>query len=357
MDSISTYQSVNIIPPSPYVSIIIPIRNEEKYIRASLEAVLSQDYPSDKMEVIVADGLSNDHTREIITELQLKGAPILLIDNPGKIVPTGMNSALPLTSGHIIIRVDGHCIISHDYVRKCVEHISNEGVDGVGGPMYTIGETLFSEVIAIAMSTPFGVGGSAFRTMVGKTVLADTVPFPAYTREIIKKIGLYDEELVRNQDDEYNYRLREAGGKLLLAADVLSKYYSRGSYGKLWKQYYQYGFWKVRVLQKHPRQMSLRQFIPPTFVLAIIASLVLAMLLPWGWVSIAFIWSSYFIANITAAILTASRKGWQYLPLLSLTFLILHLSYGFGFWMGIIKFWNRWGDKVGRVPDINSSGY
>jgi len=176
------------------------------------------------------------------------------------------------------------------------------------------------------------------------------VPFPAYTREIITKVGLYDEELVRNQDDEYNYRIRAAGGKLLLAADVQSTYFSRGSLGKLWKQYFQYGFWKVRVFQKHPRQMSLRQFVPPTFVFILLVSFLLTALLPWGWVTFALVAGSYFLVNLAASILTSLKKGWQHLLLLPLTFAILHISYGLGFLIGLFKFWNRWGDKSGKVP-------
>jgi glycosyltransferase involved in cell wall biosynthesis len=294
--------------------------------------------------------MSTDGTREIIREYRQSHPNIHLIDNHGKIVPTGMNAALRVAKGDFIIRVDGHCIISVDYISKCVQHLELDGVDGVGGPMETIGETALSETIAVAMSSSFGVGNSAFRTITGKTLLVDTVPFPAFTRMMIEKAGFYDEELVRDQDDEYNYRVRELGGKLLLAADIKSKYYSRGSLAKLWKQYFQYGYWKVRVLQKHPRQMSVRQFVPPLFVLSLIISILLVLLTPWGKWILLLVAGSYLAANLTASVLTAAKKGWGHLPLLPLTFLILHLSYGLGFLTGLIKFWKRWGDKTGRVP-------
>ena len=200
------------------------------------------------------------------------------------------------------------------------------------------------------MSSQFGVGNSAFRTLSGRTILADTVPFPAYTRSIIERVGLYDEELVRNQDDEYNYRIRDIGGKILLADNVRSKYYSRGSLSKLWKQYFQYGFYKIRVLQKHPRQMSLRQFIPPLFVAALIFSLILTLLSPGGWIALLFVGGSYLLANLTASLITASRKGWRHIVVLPLTFAVLHLSYGLGFLTGLFHFWNRWNDKTGKVP-------
>jgi glycosyltransferase involved in cell wall biosynthesis len=326
----------------PFISILIPIRNETAYIQRCLEAVLFQDYPHDRMEILIADGMSTDSTRQIIQSFQNDHTQIKLFDNPGKIVPTGLNILIPQAQGEILIRVDGHCLIAPDYVRNCVAHIQEKGVDGVGGPMHSIGEDHVSEVIAIAMSSKFGVGGSSFRTENGQTKLVDTVPFPAYTRKIIERVGPYDVELVRDQDDEYNYRIRKAGGKILLAADVRSTYYSRGSLKKLWQQYFQYGFYKVRVLQKHPRQMQPRQFVPPAFIIGMVLLLFFCLVFPWGWVLLVGLVGVYLVANLAASLLTASDAGWRYLPLLPLAFSTLHISYGLGFLMGLIKFWNRW---------------
>ncbi len=336
----------------PSISIILPVRNEENYIGPCLDQIFNQEGLDHNFEVIVADGMSTDQTREIIRKYQAVHPNLFLIDNPGKIVPTGMNAALRQAKGGIIIRVDGHCEIAPDYVSMCVKHIHENKVEGVGGPMQTIGETPFSETIAVAMSSTFGVGGSAFRTVSGRTMLSDSVPFPAYTREIIEKVGLYDEELVRNQDDEYNYRIREAGGKILLSADIQSKYYSRGTLIKLWRQYFQYGYWKVRVLQKHSRQMSLRQFVPPAFVLSLLVSALLGFLFPFGSHILPLVTASYLLANLAASLITSSRKGWRHLTFLPVTFAILHLSYGLGFLAGFIKFRDRWGDKSGWVPAL-----
>ncbi len=337
----------------PFVSILIPVRNEMHYMDRCLRSVLGQDYPSERIEVLVADGMSDDGTFELLQEWALQSANRYVFINPGKIVPTGMNILIPKARGNILIRVDGHCVISSDYVTNCVHHIQEHGVDGVGGPMHTIGEDLISQVTALAMSSKFGVGNSSFRTETGQTKLADTVPFPAYTREIIQKVGLYDEELVRNQDDEFNYRIREAGGKILLAEDVKSEYYSRGSFKKLWKQYFQYGFWKVRVLQKHPRQMSLRQFVPLVFVSTLILAVLLCFLVPWGWKALQALLTAYFLANLLASILTALGHGLKKLLLLPFAFAIIHLSYGMGFLMGLFKFWNRWSDRSGIVPTLH----
>ena len=336
----------------PTISILLPVRNEEKFIGPCLDQIFRQEGLGDNFEVIVADGMSTDRTREIIRAYQVEHPNLILIDNPGKIVPTGMNAALRLAHGEIIVRVDGHCMIALDYVSRCVEHLQKDGVDGVGGPMETIGETPLSETIAVAMSSPFGVGNSYFRIEKGCTKLVDTMPFPAYTRAIIDRVGLYDEEMVRNQDDEYNYRIREEGGQVLLAADVASKYFSRGNLGKLWKQYFQYGFYKVRVLQKHPRQMSFRQFVPPVFVAALVLSALLALLVPWGGWLLAIVAVCYLAANLVASVISARQCGWQHLLLLPVTFAILHLSYGSGFLVGLAHFWNRWGDKKGRAPAL-----
>lgn len=337
---------------SPLVTIIFPVRNEAAYIERAMRAIFGQDYPLDRMEILVADGMSTDGTRQKVQELTAlhPQCNIRVLDNPAGIVPTGMNIALRQAKGEIIIRVDGHCILAPDYVLRCVGHLQNDGVDGVGGPMDTIGESFLSTAIAFGMSSAFGVGNSAFRTTMGRSMLADTVPFPAYTRQIIQRAGLYDEELMRDQDDEYNYRIRELGGKILLAEDVHSIYFSRASFKNLWRQYFQYGLYKVRVLQKHPRQMSPRQFVPLLFVLALLVSLFLAFSPITRFLSV-LAPASYLIANLTASLLTASRRGWRFLPFLPYTFAILHLSYGLGFLIGLLKFRNRWNDKIGKTPD------
>lgn len=326
----------------PFISLLIPIRNEAAYIQRCLEAVLDQGYPAERIEILVADGLSDDGTREILNNIAEAHPRVQVFDNPRKIVASGLNTLTQHAKGEILIRVDGHCIIAPNYVSNCVHHIQEQGVDGVGGPMHSIGENFVSQTIALAMSSKFGVGGSAFRTQTGQTKLADTVPFPAYTRAIIEQVGPYDEELVRNQDDEYNYRIRKAGGQILLAEDVRSTYYSRGSLKGLWRQYFQYGFYKVRVLQKHPAQMRPRQFVPLAFVLALLAGKLLAIFTPWGWIPLTALLGAYLLANLAASLITVRNKGWRYLSLLPLAFATLHLSYGLGFLIGLFKFWKRW---------------
>jgi len=337
----------------PTVSIIMPVRDEARYIERSLGAVAAQDYPQHLLEIIVADGMSTDGTRSILQNLRAEHPNLRVIDNPRKIVSTGLNAALGLARGEMIIRVDGHCEIARDYVRCCVAHLLGKDVDGVGGPIETMGETSTAQSIALAMSSRFGVGDSAFRTVRDRPMLVDTVAFPAYRREAVLKAGPFDEELVRNQDDEYNYRLRDSGGKLLLAPDVHSRYYSRSSLGRLWKQYFQYGHWKVRVLQKHIGQMCLRQFVPPAFVLALLGGTCIFLLRPHSGVLLAFVGGAYALANLASSVWVASHRGWRHLPLLPVVFAILHIGYGFGFLTGLIRFAHRWRDREGKLPGLS----
>jgi succinoglycan biosynthesis protein ExoA len=325
------------------VSVIMPVRNEEPFIRSSLDAVLAQDYPRGRIEVIVADGMSTDRTRAIVRSLQATHRQLFLIDNPGQIVPTGLNAAIAKAKGDVIIRIDGHCKVAPDYVRRCVEHLERDRVDAVGGPIETVGETPTARVIAAATSSMFGVGGSAFRTTSDITGFSDTVPFPAYTRAIIQRAGPYDEELVRNQDDEYNYRLRKLGAKVLLASDVRSVYFSRSSLKLLWRQYFQYGYWKVRVMQKHPKQMSFRHFVPAAFVAILGAALLAAPFVMIGDYIFVAVAGSYIAATALATFLAGKGVPPGLLPLLPGAFATIHLAYGVGFIAGLVKFRNRWG--------------
>jgi succinoglycan biosynthesis protein ExoA len=332
---------------TPFVSVVIPIRNEARFIGRCLEAVVDQDYPAGRMEIIVADGLSTDETREIVDSFSTRHPGLRVITNAGKIVTTGLNAAIAAASGDIIVRVDGHCEIAKDYVSQCVRHLQT-GVDAVGGPLDTIGETVVAQAIAVGMSSTFGVGNSAFRTSKGQTRLVDTVAFPAYPRAVLDRLGPFDEELVRNQDDEYNYRLRKHGGRILLAADVRANYFSRSSLRSLWRQYSQYGFWKVRVLQKHPRQMSARQFVPALFVTGLLGCTLGSILRLVPWSVVAAVAGSYLLVNLAASV-HAARANRRIAMVLPLVFAILHFSYGFGFLRGLIAFRRRWRDRRSSI--------
>jgi len=321
----------------------MPIRNEAAFIERSLGAVLAQDYPAELMEILVVDGMSNDNTREIVTRFKYyyPQYSIHILDNPSQIVSTGFNQALQVAKGEVIIRVDGHTEIAPDYVHQCVLTLQDSQADNVGGRMTAIGVSCFGEAVALATSTPFGVGGARFHYS-NKKEWVDTVYLGAWPREVFQRIGLFDEEFVRNQDDEFNYRLREQGGKILLNPSIKSVYIVRSSARALWKQYFQYGFWKVRVLQKHPRQMRGRQFIPPLFVFSLVFFAIWMLFSPTGFLGLALVISLYLLANVLASFITAAKNKWRHLWLLPIVFGILHLSYGLGFWVGFFYFLRRW---------------
>lgn len=236
---------------APLVTVIMPIRNEEAFIERSLGAVLTQNYPADRMQVLVADGMSDDDTRGVIARLAAEhpGHEVEVVDNPGRIVPTGFNAALDRARGDVVVRVDGHTIIEPDYVTECVAAIAETGADNVGGRMDAVSDGPMGHAIALATSSPFGVGNSAFHYASGQRWV-DSVYMGAWPREVFERIGRFDPEMVRNQDDEFNYRLSAGGGRILLTDRIRSRYYNRSSLKKLFSQYRQYGFWKVRVLQK-----------------------------------------------------------------------------------------------------------
>ncbi len=346
------------IPERPTVTVIMPIRNEANFITRSLGAVLEQDYPGALLDVVIADGMSDDATREVIRALAAKhpAVPVTIVDNPGRIVPTGFNLALARARGDIIVRVDGHTIISPSYVRECVEALQRSGADNVGGRMDAVAEGPFGRAVARATSSRFGVGGARFHYS-DREEWVDTVYMGAWPRAVFARIGLFDEEQVRNQDDEFNYRLLERGGRILLSPRIQSRYYNRATPRSLWRQYFQYGFWKVRVMQKHPGQMSPRHFIPALFAGGLTVGIMLAPVSS-VWAKIAaLIGLSYLSANVGAAILIGVGEPILEALLIPVAFATLHLSYGFGFLVGLVRFATRWRDRVShwaRDPQLSA---
>lgn len=330
------------------VSLLVAMRNEESYIEDCIHSILSQNYPSRNLEVIIVDGQSTDNSREIVEKIIVGRDNFSLVHNPKRIQSAAWNRGIDICKGEIISIVSGHTFLAPDYVSKAIETLQGTGADMVGGTVRSISTTKVGEAIALAMSHPFGVGDARFRytEMEEET---DTVFMGFCHRSVYEEIGKYDEELIRNQDDEFSFRLTKSGGRILCDPKIKSHYYSRSTVSSLWKQYYQYGYWKVRVLQKHPRQMRSRQFIPPLFVLSLFTSIIFAIIPILR--SLSLVPSLiYFLANLTASAWISYRKGWRYFILLPIVFAILHISYGLGFLVGLVRFINRWGDKEGKVP-------
>lgn len=337
----------------PRVSVVMPVRNESAFLERSLGAVVAQDYPEDRLEILVADGRSEDGTRRIVEALAEQHAGVRLIDNPERLAATGLNHGIRAARGEIIVRIDGHTIVAPDYVRQCVAALSRSGADNAGGRMDAVGEGAVGRAVALATSSRFGVGGAAFHYL-EREAWVDTVYLGAWPREVFERIGLFDESMARNQDDELNYRLRAHGGRILLSPEIRSRYFNRATLRSLARQYFLYGLWKVRVLQKHPQQMRPRQMVPPLFVATLGLGGAAALAVPGAWWLFAGIAGSYATVNLLASVGTAWRSGPRHLPLLPWVFAILHLAYGTGFLAGLARFAHRWGDRGGRTPALDA---
>jgi succinoglycan biosynthesis protein ExoA len=324
----------------PFVSVIMPVFNEASYLERSLGAVLKQDYPLDRMEVLVSDGMSNDGTREIVQRLShSEGRSVMLIDNPQHIVPTAMNAAIKKAKGEILIRIDGHSLPDTQYVRKCVEYLMQSKADCVGGATTSVGETYTGKAIALAVSSPFGAGSSPFRTGTNHSgpKRFETLQYPAFLRNVFDRVGLFNERMVRHQDYELHYRIRKIGGKILLYPDLKVQYFVRKSLASLWKQYWQYGLWKGRFLRLHPDSVKIRHAIPALFVLSLIVPLVLALFFPPSAQLTVMLFTVYLFYLLLMTLLFTLRGHGKFAPILPIVFATLHFSYGTAMWIGLFS--------------------
>lgn len=322
------------------VSVIVPCRNEKGFIGQCLDSIIMNDYPKDNLEVLVVDGASNDGTKDIVKKYCSKYSFINILDNKKKIVPVALNLGIKSAKGEIIIRMDAHNRYGKDYISKCVKFLKEYNVDNVGGVCITLPgkNTLLAQSIALGLSHPFGVGNSYFRIGSKEPKYVDTVPFGCYKREVFQRIGLFDEDLIRNQDDEFNLRIIKNAGKILLVPDIVSYYYARDSVLKLWNMYFQYGYFKPLVVKKIGAVLTLRQLIPSIFVGSLlvtgIASLFIHKII-WVFLSLAM---SYICVNLSFSILSAIKKGLKNTMFLPLVFCTLHFSYGLGYLKGYLDF-------------------
>jgi len=324
------------------VSVVCPVRNEERYIEACLTSLTTQTYDSARTEILVVDGMSDDATREIVRTFERQHSNVRLVDNPERIVAAGLNRGVRESRGRYILRMDGHAKAAPDYVAECVRALEENDVACVGGPIITSDSTSTGKAISLAMSSSFGVGNSRFRTSVDKECFVDTLAFPAFPREVFDRHGLFDPELVRCQDDEFNFRLRKAGGKILLTPKIHSWYYPRAQFAKLWRQYFGYGYFKVRVLQKHFWMMQPRHFVPAAFVALLIGLLVLSFVSGLSLAALLAIVGLYAGTSLVAAVAAKRRAPEVALVKVLLSFYILHFAYGTGFLWGLVRFAPRW---------------
>lgn len=339
----------------PFVSVIMPIRNEASFIERAIKSILDNDYPADRMEVIVVDGMSDDGTREIIDKLSRTAPSVKMLDNFRRIVPTAMNIGLEAARADLFIRVDGHAEIARDFIKKSVQCMrQHPDAWVVGGCIETIADNYIGRAIASAMRSPIGVGNSRFR-LGDYEGWVDTLAFGTHHKWILNKIGYFDEELVRNQDDEFNLRIILAGGKIWMSKSIRSKYFSRGSLAKLWKQYSQYGFWRIRTLQKHNKPAAVRHLVPLLFVLSLLLLGLAGLLWIPLWALLGIEVAFYVLVLFGGTLHVGWKSSWRYAFIAPLIFVILHFAYGLGSLWGIVRFVIFRGLGLTKVEEIKMS--
>lgn len=331
---------------STQISIVSACRNEAAHIREFLDSLLEQDLEGTAWEIIIADGSSDDGTRSILDSYASLYPKLRVVSNPGRIVSTGLNAAIRAARGQYVIRMDAHTCYARDYCRRCVETLERTGADNVGGPARTRALGVQARAVAAAYHSPFSTGGARFHDP-NYQGFVDTVAYGCWRRATLERLGLFDENLVRNQDDELNFRLVLAGGKIWQDPAIVSWYSPRGTLSGVFRQYMQYGFWKVAVLRKHRGVASWRHLVPGVFVLTniLLVAIVAIGALVGAWPAVTHftaLWLAllvtYGLASLAASLTAAVQTGWTTLPYLPVVFATYHLSYGLGFLAGLMWF-------------------
>ena len=337
---------------------MVACRNESKHIQAFLDSLLQQDLGGIDWELIIADGMSIDGTGIFLSEFARANSRVAIIENPSRIVATGLNAAIRAARGEIILRMDAHTEYARDYVKQCVAALESTDACNVGGPARTKANGLRARAIQAAYHSRFATGGARFHDD-NYSGYVDTVPYGCWRKETLLRLGLFDEQLVRNQDDELNLRLKRSGGKIWQSSEIVSWYRPRTTLSSLFRQYFQYGFWKVCVIRKHTIPASWRHLIPGIFVLINLLLLLTVLTMAVGGSRLGmqktlFEWALllmlYAVGSLVAAFLSAKRFGWRLLPYLPFTSAVFHVSYGLGFLAGL-AYWPFAG--TGRRPLAN----
>ena len=324
------------LPDAPVVSVIIPMRNEERYIEGCLRSLAAQEYPRDRLEVLLVDGASTDRSREAAERVAAReGLPLTVIENPDRTTACGLNLGIARARGEVIVRIDAHAEAGSGFLREAVSVLRESGADVVGGPIDSAGRGLVGRAIAAAMSSPFGVGSAVFRYS-HREQETDTVAFPAYRRDVFQRAGLFAEDVDGGEDDEFHFRLGELGARILLTPRITTIYHPRESLAGLWRQYFGYGRAKVRVLALHPSKARARHLIPAAFATALAVSATAAAALRGPFLAApAVAVGAYGVASLAASVAVARRRGWRLLPVLPVAFACLHMGYGLGFLSGL----------------------
>jgi len=319
----------------PLVSLLVAMRNEGESIEACLRSIIEQTYPADRLEILVFDGASDDSSMAIARRV-LDGRPLAeVLTNPKRTQAAAWNLGIEAACGDILGIVSGHAELGPEYVAAAVETLRRTGADMVGGPVRAVARGAVAEAIALAVSTPFGVGGARFRYLETEAEV-DTVFMGLASRDLYRRFR-FDEEMVRNQDDELSYRLLDAGARIVCNPAIQSSYRARSTIAGLWRQYFEYGFWKVRVLQKHPAQTRPRHLVPAALVSGVAASVVAAAVVRPLAVAPMLLVLSYATANLAAMVTAGRGRAPRTRLLMATVFPVLHVAYGSGFLWGLLR--------------------
>lgn len=324
----------------PLVSIVVPCRNEVAHIRRMLDSMLANDYPRDRLEVLIVDGLSDDGTRAVIAEYAGRYPWIQVLDNPRRTTPHALNLGISQARGSIIMRMDVHAFYPPNYIAGLVDCMERTGADSVGASWQTqpANTTLMARAIAAVMAHPLGNGNAQYRFGTSRPREVDTLQCGSYRREVFKRLGPFDEDLLRSQDSELTFRLLRAGGRVLLAPGVVAHYYTRESLGKLWRMFFQYGYFKPLVARKVGAVMTARQLVPALFVATVGLA---ALLAPWAAAARALLvlaLGAYGAADLAAAAMIARRAGVPVGLAAGVVFPVVHLAFGLGYLFGVWDF-------------------
>jgi succinoglycan biosynthesis protein ExoA len=320
----------------PKVSVIVPCYNEKQHAKEFLTNLAEQIEGTKDCEIIVADGMSDDGTREIIQKIIKSNKHIRLIDNKNTSASYGLNSAIKVSKGEIIIRMDMHTIYASDYIEKCVETLQNTNADNVGGAARIKAVGYIQRANGIAFATKFSVGGAKFHQE-DYEGFVDTVPYGCWWKHTLIEIGLFDENLIRNQDDELNYRIIKRGGKIWQSSNIKSWYYPRSTLQGIFLQYLQYGYWKVKILKKHKTLSSWRQLMPMLLVSSILYFGVMGAFSEWNLKVLYSILFLYAITNIIFSIISCNlKRDRKYIAALPIVYMMYHFGYGIGYIIGLL---------------------
>jgi glycosyltransferase involved in cell wall biosynthesis len=325
----------------PSVSIIVPCYNEQATIRSLLDAILAQNYTHSKMNVIIADGLSHDNTLAVIADFQREhpDLSVFVIPNARRTIPSSLNLAIKSAQGEIIVRLDAHSMPIPEYVARCVQTLE-EGKGSCVGGLWTIqpgGDGWIARSIAAAAAHPLGVGDAMYR-LEAKPGAVDTVPFGAFRRTLIDKIGGFDETLLTNEDYEFNTRVRRSGGVVWLNPQIRSTYVARASLAELAKQYWRYGYWKFRMLSRYPSTIRWRQALPPLFVLSLICLSLFSIFVSGLSILLFSEIIFYLLVLVTAGVIVAVRQRRPLIaPGLLIAIMTMHLTWGGGFLWSLVS--------------------